>query len=244
MGTNDTDVAVTLVAYMPDFRKIDSNVRVSIVSGIGFNTSCISVNAIAAYIGLKRWKVLLFLHSLLSCDYTSSFFHDCKGKFWDAWLKNSVVSKTFLLYSNRPTISLAVENLKVIESFLVSIYVTESDILLSVDIARCQIFKYHENSVIRSLPPTRDVLIQHIDKAAYVSGYIWGTLHIPARAEESPTNWTWSFTDDRIKCQWVPYGHCLITQNLNKTVFKKCGCRKGCKKNCKCKKVEIIGKKC
>ena len=101
--TNDTDVAVTLVAYMPDFREFDSNVRVSIVSGIGFNTSCISVNAIAAYIGLKRCKVLLFLHSLSSCDYTSSFFHDCEGKFWDTWLKNSVVSETFLLYRNRPT---------------------------------------------------------------------------------------------------------------------------------------------
>ena len=132
------------------------------------------------------------------------------------------------------------ENLKVIESFVVSIYVTESDISLSVDIVRCQIFKYRENSVIQSLPPTRDAFIQHIDKTAYLSAYIWGTLHIPARAEESPTNWTWSFIDNRIKCQCVSYGHCLITQNLNKTVFEKCGCRKGCKKNCKCKKVEMM----
>ena len=43
-----------------------------------------------------------------------------------------------------------------------------------------------------------------------------------------------------IKCQWVLYDRCLITQNLNKTVFKKCGCRKGCEKNCKCKKVKMI----
>ena len=59
-----------------------------------------------------------------------------KWNFEDPWLKNLVVSKTFLLYSNRPTLTLTEENLKVIESFVVSLYVTESDILLSVDIAR------------------------------------------------------------------------------------------------------------
>ena len=59
-----------------------------------------------------------------------------KWNFEDPWLKNLVVSKTFLLYSNRPTLTLTEENLKVIESFVVSLYVTESDISLSVDIAR------------------------------------------------------------------------------------------------------------
>ena len=146
--TNDMDVVVILVAYMPDFLEIDSNVRVSIVSGVGFDTSCVSVNAIAAYIGLKRCKELLFLHSLSDCGYTSSFFHVGKEKFWDLWLKNSVVSKTFLLYSNQPTLPLAEENLEVIESFVVSLYVTESDISSPVDRARYQIFKYRGNSEI------------------------------------------------------------------------------------------------
>ena len=53
-------MVVILVAYMPDFLEIDSNVRVSVVSGVVFNTSCISVNAIAAHIGLKRCKALFF----------------------------------------------------------------------------------------------------------------------------------------------------------------------------------------
>ena len=119
--TNDMDVVI-LVAYMSDFLETNSNVRVSIVSGVGFNTSCLSVNAITAYIGLKRCKVLLFLHCLSGCCYTSRFFHVGKEKFWNAWLKNSV-SKTFLLYSNRPTLPLTEENVKVIESFVVSLYV-------------------------------------------------------------------------------------------------------------------------
>ena len=141
--TNDTDVVA-----------IYSNVPVSVVSGVGFNTGFISANAIAAYIGLKRCKELLFLHSISGCDYTSSFFHVGKMKFWDVWLNNSVFSQTFLLYSISPTLPLAEGNLKLIESFLVSLYVTESDISPSVDVARYQIFKYRGNSGIRSLTPT------------------------------------------------------------------------------------------
>ena len=202
--------------------------------------SCISVNAIAAHIELKEFKELLLLHSLSGCDCTSSFWHVRKVKFWDAWLMNSVVSKTFLIYSNRSTLPLAEENLKVIEWFALSLYATVPDISWSVDIGRYQISKDRDNSEIRSLPPTRDALIQHIHKVTYVSGYIWGTLHIPTRTEKSPLKWTWSFTDNRIKCQWVSYDHCLITQNLNKAVSKKCGCRKDCKRNYKCKKVEMM----
>ena len=82
----------------------------------------------------------MFLHCLSGCDYTSSFYHVETVKFSGAWLKNSVVSETFLLYSNRPTLPLAGENLKAIKSSVVSLYVTESDISWSADIARHQIF--------------------------------------------------------------------------------------------------------
>ena len=110
MRTDVTDVVVILFTYMPDFLEIDSNVQVSVVPGVGFNTICISVKAIAAYMWLKRCKELLFLHSVWGSDYTSSFYRVGKVKLW---LKNSVVSETFLLYSNRPTLPLAEKNLKV-----------------------------------------------------------------------------------------------------------------------------------
>ena len=78
----------------------------------------------------------MFLYSLSGYDYVSSFYHAVEVNFWDAWPKNSVVFETFLLYSNRPTLPLAEENLKEIESFVVSLYVTESDISSSVDIEK------------------------------------------------------------------------------------------------------------
>lgn len=236
--TNDTDVVVLLVAYMPKFLEIGNVVQVVAVCGVGFNTNYLSVNTIAVYVGLERCKELLFLHSLSGSDYTSSFFHVGKLKFWDAWLTNSDVSETFLLYSNRPTLPLRNEDLEVIESFVISLYDSESDISSCIDVARYEIFKYRGSSDIRSLPPTRDALIHHIHKAAYISGYLWGMSHVPSTTEEPPTNWTWIVMENKIKCQWISYDHHSITQELYKTVFKKCGCRKGCKKNCKCKKGE------
>ena len=70
MRTSDKDVTESLVKYMHDILEIDSNVRVSVLSEVGFNTSCISVNAITSYVGLGRWKELLFLESLSGCDHT------------------------------------------------------------------------------------------------------------------------------------------------------------------------------
>ena len=78
--------------------------------------------------------------------------------------------------------------------------------------------------------------IVEIHKAVYVSGYIWGMAHRTNTTDEPPTHCTWSVVDGRIECLWISYDHQLATQNMYKTVFKKCGCRTGCKKNRKCKK--------
>ena len=91
---------------------------------------------------------MLFLVSLSGCDYTSSFLHLKKVKFLNAWLRNSVFFRTFLLYTHSPTLPVAEENLKVTESFVVPLYVTESDISSFVDISNYQIFKYSVNSEI------------------------------------------------------------------------------------------------
>ena len=58
--TNDMDVVVILVAYMPDFLEISGTLRISVVSGVECNSSCISVNAITVHIGLKSCFCTLF----------------------------------------------------------------------------------------------------------------------------------------------------------------------------------------
>ena len=102
----------------------------------------------------------------------------------------------------------------------------ESDISSFVDIGRYQIFKYRGNSEIRSLSPTRHVSGEH-------------RTYREEQKSHQQIEHGLSLTIDKVsmgQCQC----HCLITQNLNKTVFKKCGCQKGYKKNCKCIKVEMM----
>ena len=56
---------------------------------------------------------------------------------------------------------------------------------------------------IQCLLSTRDALIQHIHKSAYVSGHMWDRANFPNKTDESPSNWTWSITNDKILCTWI-----------------------------------------
>ena len=139
------------------------------------------------------------------------------------------------MYSDSPSLPLPDEHISKVEAFIISLYdvVDES---ASIDFVRYQIFNYRGNFDVKSLPPTKDALVHHIYKSAYVTGNVCGRAHIPIKTEEPPTKWTWIMEDGKLKCQWVSYDHAAATQELHKTVFKKCSCRKGCKKSCKCKK--------
>ena len=60
VSSNDTDVVFILVAYMPDFLKINNEVCISSVCAVGVNIYTLSINAIADYVGIVRCKKLLF----------------------------------------------------------------------------------------------------------------------------------------------------------------------------------------
>ena len=68
------------------------------------------------------------------------------------------------------------------KKFIISLYCDDCN-CFSIDLTRHEIFKYRQNMDIRSLPPTRDALIQHIHKSAYVSGHIWGRENLTNKTE-------------------------------------------------------------
>ena len=93
---NNAGVDVLLVAFIPDFLKINSGAQVIVICGVSTHKCCKLTNVIAESIALERCKELLFLHALSGSDYTSSFFHIRKVKFWNSWLVNQDVPKTFM----------------------------------------------------------------------------------------------------------------------------------------------------
>ena len=68
---NDTDVVVLVIAFMPDFLKINAGAQVIAICGLGTHKYCISINVIAESIILERCKEPLFLHALSGPDYMS-----------------------------------------------------------------------------------------------------------------------------------------------------------------------------
>ena len=93
-------------------------------------------------------------------------------------------------------------------------------------------FKYKGDFEVCSLPPTKDALMFHIHRAAFVSGWLWGNSHIPKITTESPQRWGWNLINNIFVPQWTEKTSTLIF----KKAFKKCGCRKICSKSCSCKK--------
>ena len=234
--TNDTDVVVLLVAFMPDFLDIRDDVKIYATCGVGSGKYSLLINIIADYINLKRCKEMLFLHALSGSDYTASFYQVGKAKFWNAWLTSSEnTSKIFLRLSDPCLTSpLEEDDISAIEQFIISLYTDNS--IPSIDLARYDIFKYKGNRDLRALPPTRDALVQHIHKAAYVASHIWSRANLPNTSDEPPSNWTWKISEGKFSCMWLSPNNTSLPETLFKKTFNKCGCRSNCTKNCSCKR--------
>ena len=63
--------------------------------------------------------------------------------------------------------------------------------LSSIALARYQIFEYRADLDMRVLPPTKDALILHISRGAFIAGWYWGLSHVPDVTNQSPLNWRW-----------------------------------------------------
>ena len=96
---------------------------------------------------------------------------------------------------------------------------------------------YNKGKDFDNMPPTKDALIQHILRAAYQAGYIWGQALITRPNLPDPSNWGWLKTGNT----WDPVWTTLppITKQLKDLVV--CKCKKICKPPCKCC---VAGVKC
>ena len=56
LRTNQADVVIFLLAFIPDFLKINTVTEVTEICGVGTHKYCMSVNVIAESITLERCK--------------------------------------------------------------------------------------------------------------------------------------------------------------------------------------------
>ena len=142
------DVLVLDVAFIPVFLTINTVVQVIVICGVGTHKECMSINVIGESITLERCKELLFLYVLSGSEYTSSFYHIRKVKFWNSWLVNQDVPQTFIRLGDCPSFPLREGDINFMERLIISLCYDGSNFFL-IDLARYEIFKYRKNMEIQ-----------------------------------------------------------------------------------------------
>ena len=90
-----------------------------------------------------------------------------------------------------------------LEQFVCVIYGQRSDENLSVNDARYNIYCQQQGKVSSSmLPPSRDALIQHINRVSYQT-HIWQRSLDQFIRVDSPVGNGWFMDDSRLDIQWM-----------------------------------------
>ena len=105
---------------------------------------------------------------------------------------------------------------------------------LQVNDARMHLFK-KKGRALEGIPPTQAALEQHIRRAVYQGGYIWGQSTVPMPTLPSPTEWGWMQVDCELQPKWS------TLPEASKSCYElvHCKCKKGCTSRCKCIKAAL-----
>ena len=226
--TVDTDIVVLATAYV---------VKLSIQElwvdfGVGKHTRCIPAHKIAQDLGPDTCEALPFFHSITGCDTVSAFAGRGKKTAFEAWRAYPDITTVFRTLSKTPT-SVTEQQIKSLQRFVVLMYSRTSS-LSSVNEARQALFAQGTRT-IQNIPPTEAALIEHIKRAVYQGGHVWGQALVPIQLLPSPSDWGWEPSMQGWKPKWT------VLPEASKACQElvHCGCKKACRGNCKCTKASL-----
>ena len=116
-----------------------------------------------------------------------------------------------------------------IERFFVLLYSRTSS-LKKVNEARKQLFA-QGNRQSENIPPTKEALRQHVKRAVFQAGNIWGQSQIANPELPSPADGGWAKNADDV---WHPFWTVMPEASKGCRELIKCKCKKRCAGNCKC----------
>lgn len=116
-----------------------------------------------------------------------------------------------------------------IERFVIAMY-DKSSSLLSVDKTRLDIFARKQRSY-DNIPPTKAALIEHVKRAAYQAGFLWGQTLVCQMETVDPGNWDWR-TWDIVWTKLEP-----IAKSCQQ--LTKCVCNTECRLRCTCYRLNV-----
>ena len=120
-----------------------------------------------------------------------------------------------------------------IQQFVVYVYLRKFN-FIDFDELHYQMFVNSSSNDFRTLPPSKDALFQHLLRASYQSGWVWGNsllLEAPPQKE----SWGWRIHGGSLKFNWKTID---CYDKLVKLAVV-CQCRSNKCLNCKCAKSNV-----
>ncbi|KAL9960530.1 hypothetical protein ACROYT_G034002 [Oculina patagonica] len=227
--TADTDVVVLAVATV-----VTLDLKEVLVSfGTGKNHNILPAHLFAKALGPSKSKCLPVFHALTGATRHLSLQDTAKKTAWAAWENFPEVTIAFLELASAPS-AISEENLSIIERYVILIYDRTSH-LNKVNDAQKYLFT-KKGRGLEELPPTHDALEQHLKRATYQGGFVWGQATIPMPVLPNPTDWGWTVSrEGQMQPLWVT----LPAAAVSCKELVHCGCKKTCGKRCKCVKADL-----
>ena len=227
--TVDTDVVVLAVMVAQTLPAED---EVWLAFGTGKSFRYLAAHRIAAYLGPEKSRALPMFHALTGCDTVSAFIGNGKKTAWAAWNSLPELTDALLQLACAPT-EIPEHSMQAIERFVILMY-DRTSTCTNVNKARKKLFA--KRSSVQRIPPTRAALEQHVKRAVFQGGHVWGQTLVTQPVLPSPSSWGWIKNDDGL---YEP--HWSTLPEASKTCYElvSCGCKKGCRSRCKCRKAAL-----
>lgn len=227
--TVDTDVVVLAVSVA---QQLPTEDELWLEFGTGKGFRYLAAYELAATLGPEKAQSLPMFHALTGCDTVSSFAGHGKKTAWAIWNVMPELTEALLKISSAPK-DIPPEVKDTIERFVILLYDRTSK-STDVNKARKKLFAKKHN--VQLIPPTKAALEEHLKRATYQGGHVWGQLLVPAPELPSPTNWGWTKNDDGM---YEPHWTSLPEAAKSCYELVSCKCKKGCVRRCKCKQADL-----
>ena len=227
--TVDTDVVVLAVSVA---QGLGSEYELWLAFGTSTHFRYIAAHKIANRLGSEKSPALPMFHALTGCDTVSSFVGHGKKTAWNTWSVLPELTGALVKLSCAPS-DIPEDVMLTVERFVILLY-DRTSTCTDINKARQKVFAKRNN--IKRIPPTRAALEQHVKRATYQGGHVWGQSLQTTPVLPSPTNWGWTRTDDGLyEPNWT------ILPEASQVCYElvSCKCKKGCVGQCKCKKAAL-----
>ena len=172
----------------------------------------------------------MMFHAFSGCDSCSAFFRQTKStmlKTWRSFEKSKELSDAFRDLSFCPSLELVEKHLPLIESYLCHTYGSKQ--IIELDRFRFDRFRFSTSDDLRELPPCSDALREHLKRAAYQAGWLWGNA-LEQQACPPVDHWGWLIDDNKLFIKWKTLD---CGQELTKAIGI-CSCRTNRCLSCSC----------